>query len=556
MKTRDAHREEQTWNTTASGRQAGSSAHASPSPLGAARDNPPAPETADPGPPHAGTPTDAGGVAHRFMALFGELVGPDRVRMLFGDRAGVSCVGDVIEVCMPDRFSAEMLERRFGAQLRRAAEASAPGCAIGVTLRVASPENGASPRSGEHAAPDKAPAPNAEVAIPGRGRPAQRVEDHPLGVAPASARQRSARANEQAGRSRQGVPEYIVGEPNRVAFEACRRTAGETDAPEIVFVHGPCGVGKTHLLRTAGSIARRANPNARIRLTTGEGFIGGFVKSSLEKSVTDFQRKHRRLDLLIIDDIQVIAGKEGTQQELVRTLSELQLAGSRVILASDAHPREIARLQAALASRFVSGVVAPVGRPDEDMVRRLIPALAKRRGLALDPRGLDLLTNRVLEDDLATVRDIEGTLTQVQAVGNLMDSDRALFLSAEHVRRAVEMRAGERRGIRSGPVNIETIIGSTCDELGVTKGDLAGSGRAKKVVLARELIVHLGKRHTGKSYPELAMAIGRPNHSTVITAHNRFRAKVESGEPIRVGSAVDGCAPGELVGRIERSMGV
>ncbi|MEM9373015.1 MAG: DnaA/Hda family protein, partial [Planctomycetota bacterium] len=259
-------------------------------------------------------------------------------------------------------------------------------------------------------------------------------------------------------------------------------------------------------------------------------------------------------DLLIIDDIHVIAGKEGTQQELVRTLSELQLAGARVVLASDAHPREIARLQAALASRFVSGVVAPIGRPDEDMVRRLIPALASRRGLVLDPRGMDLLTSRVLEDELATVRDIEGTLTQVQAMGNLLEKDRALFLSAEHVQRAVEMRAGERGGIRSGPVGINTIIDAVCEQLAVTRADLASSGRAKKVVLAREVIVHLGKRHTGNSYPELAMAIGRPNHSTVITAHNRFRAKLEAGEPIRVGAAIDGCAPGELVGRIERSM--
>jgi chromosomal replication initiator protein len=465
--------------------------------------------------------------AQRVIDHLSEAIGPERVRRLLGTKSAVSCEGDALEIRMPDRFSAEMIERRLGEDLRRAVAAVIPGRAIEVRVRVAGTASN-SPAAGEQ----------------------------PLGIAPPAARQGGPRAQSQQEHHRQGVPEYIVGEPNRMAFEACRRAACEHDGPQLVFVHGPCGVGKTHLLRQAGSMCRRANRDARIRITTGEGFIGGYVRSSLEKSVLEFQRKHRKLDLLIIDDVHVIAGKEGTQQELVRTLSELQLMGSRVIVASDAHPREIAKLQAALASRFVSGVVAPVGRPDEDMVRRLIPALAKRRGLVLDPRGLDLLTARVLEDELATVRDIEGTLTQVQAMGNLMDKDRALFLSAEHVRKAVEMRAGSRAGIRSGPVGMDAIINAACAELGVTKADLSSKGRAKKVVLAREVIVHLGKRHTGRSYPELAMALGRPNHSTVITAHQRFEGKLASAEPIKVGAAIDGCSPGELIGRLERAMGV
>jgi len=469
-------------------------------------------------------------------------VGAERVRRLLGTQSSVSCESGTLEIRMPDRFSAEMVERRLGDELRRSVAAAIPGRSVEVSIRVAESTAG-SPGSHEAVSP-------ISTTIPGRGRTAPSPTDRTLGVAPPTARTGS------GGAPRQRVPEYIVGEPNRVAFEACRRAACEPDGPQLVFVHGPCGVGKTHLLRQAGSMCRRARRDARIRLTTGEGFIGGYVRSSLDKSVADFQRKHRQVDLLIIDDIHALAGKEGTQQELVRTLSELQLTGARVILASDAHPREIARLQAALASRFVSGVIAPIDRPDEDMVRRLIPALAKRRGLVLDPRGLDLLTARVLEDRLATVRDIEGTLTQVQAIGNLMDKDRALFLSADHVRRAVEMRAGARPGIRSGPVGIDKIIDAACSELGVTRADLSSKGRAKKVVLAREVIVHLGKRHTGRSYPELAMALGRPNHSTVITAHQRFEGKLASADPIRVGAAIDGCSPGELVGRLERSMGV
>ncbi|MFK7884162.1 MAG: DnaA/Hda family protein [Phycisphaerales bacterium] len=478
-------------------------------------------------------------VGRRVIGHLNDAIGAERVRRLLGSDTAVRCEQETLEVHVRDRFSAEMVERRLGDDLRRSVSEVVPGRSIGLRVHV---------REGS-------PIEDTPTAAPSTTSRAGRVTDNKSEAEP---RTIDGQWRPGSGPSRQTarVPEYVVGAPNRVPFEACRRAACEQDGPELVFVHGPCGVGKTHLLRMAGSMCRRERPDARIRMTTGEGFIGGYVNAIRDKTVSAFQRKHRKLDLLIIDDVHVMAGKEGTQQELVRTLSELQLTGARVILASDAHPREIAKLHNALGSRFVSGVVAPVGRPDQDMVRRLVPALAKRRGLVLDPKGLELLIQRVVEDDYATVRDVEGVLTQIQAMGSLMDQDRALFLSAEHVRKAVEMRSGTRAGIRSGPVRIDAIIETACAELGVTREDLASKGRAKKVVLAREVIVHLGKRHTGRSYPELAIALGRPNHSTVITAHQRFEAKVEAGEAIRVGAAIDGCTPGELVGRLERAMGV
>jgi len=469
---------------------------------------------------HAGSSAhDDADLGRRVIGRLNETVGADRVRRLLGSDDAVRCRDGSIEIRVSDKFSADMVERRLGDEIRRTAAELAPGRDLEIRVRVGNTAHRPAP----------APAAPATSTTPKR-------TDTP--------------------RPRPTVPEYIVGAPNRVAFEACRRAACEADGPSLVFIHGACGVGKTHLLRVAASTARRARPDARIRFTSGEQFVSGYVRAIRDGTADAFQRKHRRLDLLVIDDVHVVAGKGGTQQELVRTLSDLQLAGARVILASDAHPRDIAKLHEALGSRFVSGVVAPISRPDEDMVRRLIPALAKRRGLILDPRGHDMLVARVMEDDRATVRDIEGILTQVQAMGNLMDHDRALFLSADHVRRAVEMRAGARPGIRPGPVSIDRIIDTVCAELGVARPDLGGKGRAKKVVLAREIIVHLGKRHTGRSYPELAMDLSRPNHSTVITAHQRFEAKLKNNDPVRVGASFDGCCPGELVGRIERAMGL
>lgn len=483
---------------------------------------------------------DRGGVdddtGRRVRGLLSDAVGALRVARLLGGRTAIRCAADGVEVCVPDRFSAERVERGLGEALRRAVGEAVPG--RGVRVRV-EPGLAGAPEEGERAAPGRG-AGVSDGAGEGGAAPARRAR--PAGRA-------------QQGRGT-GVPEYVVGGPNRMAFEAVRRAACEADGPGLVFVHGPCGVGKTHLLRYGAALCRRHRREARIRVTTGEQFVSGFVQAVQNNAMAEFQRRHRRLDLLVIDDVHVVAGKGGTQQELIRTLNDLQLTGARVVLGSDAHPRDIAKLQAALSSRLNAGVVAHVGLPDEDLARRLVPALCKRRGISLDPAAQELLIQRVLEDGTATPRDIEGTLTQIQAMSNLLDRDRALFLSAEHVRRAVEARAGERGGIRPGPVGIERIIDAVCQELAVTRDDLGGKGRARKVVLARELIVHLGKRHTGRSYPELATAIGRPNHSTVITAFNRFQGRLKAGERIDVGASVDGATAGELVGRVERAMGL
>lgn len=469
-------------------------------------------------------------LGRRVRGRLTESFGAERVARLLGARAAIRCTGDGVEVSVPSRFDADMVERSFGPTLRSAVDEMTPGRSVRVCVEAS-------------VVPDEASA-----------APARRAgADGAVATTPGAPR-RPSRAAMPAKKT--GVPEFIIGQANRVAYEAVRRAACEADGPSLVFVHGPCGVGKTHLVRYAAAMARRARRDARIRVTSGELFISGYVQAIQNNAMAEFQKRHRRLDLLVIDDIHVVAGKEGTQSELVRTLNDLQLSGARVILASDAHPREIAKLQAALSSRLSSGVVAPIARPDEDLVRRLVPALAKRRNMVLDPRGQDMLVHRVIEDASATVRDIEGTLTQIQAMANLLDRDRGLFLSAEHVRQAVQMRAGERAGIRPGPVGIDAIIDAVCRELAVTRDDLSGKGRAKKVVLARELIVHLGKRHTGRSYPELAMALGRPNHSTVITAHQRFQERLKTQEPIAVNAAVDGTTAGELVGKMERAMGI
>ncbi|CAN0597026.1 unnamed protein product, partial [Laminaria digitata] len=172
--------------------------------------------------------------------------------------------------------------------------------------------------------------------------------------------------------------------------------AVESNGPSApVFVHGSCGVGKTHLLRGATMLARKLRPGCKVRYTTGEAFTNAFVTAIRTRTVDAFQKKYRGLDLLCIDDIHLMAGKQATQHEMLQIFNTLSLGGARIILASDAHPREIARLDQALSSRFSAGLVVRVDEPDPELAHRLVNIIAQKRGVMLDEAGVRMICDRV-----------------------------------------------------------------------------------------------------------------------------------------------------------------
>ena len=230
-------------------------------------------------------------------------------------------------------------------------------------------------------------------------------------------------------------------------------------------------------------------------------------------------------------------------------------------------PRDIKRLDQALTSRFSAGLVVQVEEPDQELARRLISHIAGKRGVFLDVPAIQMILERVGIGRGASVRDLEGAILQIQAVARLMDqtgsgsgsrsgssnanqsSMRAMGTrtpSMTHIRKALSLRDGSDTPISTGPIALEAIISKICEEMSVTKEDLTGKGRQKKVVLARELIVHTARNLTTKSFPEIAYAIGRPNHSTVITAAKRFKDRVAQTQTIAAGCPHDGMPAGEL----------
>ncbi len=329
--------------------------------------------------------------------------------------------------------------------------------------------------------------------------------------------------------------DFIVGPSNELAFRAARRLAEDVDGGEIspLFLHGECGVGKTHLLRAIRhAFAERVGARA-VRYVTGEQFTNEYLAALRDDSIDQFRARIRRLSLLCIDDVHFMANKSATQYEFLQTMIAIEGTGARVVLASDEHPRHIKQVSQPLVSRFLSGMVAKIDRPDLETRLKLIDRLFDRRGL----RATDVAAEMIAAHCVGSVRELQGAITRIAAVQHLMPDQSAEpgVVGAVVVERVL-MEAGAQP---STPVQPAVIIDITCETLGVTRSDFCGPGRHRRLVAARGLAALLCRSMTTLSYPEIARAMGRSNHSTVYTAAKRLRGQIDAGERL---SLVDGAA--------------
>lgn len=465
-------------------------------------------------------------------------LGANRVRRYLNDRTGIRQIdAQTILISAGDAFTLDMIQRRLGEHLRIAAQFALGSTEPTVRFTV---DQGLQPDRSETDAPAVTNRSSSSTHI------AQQAE---------YTRDPSKRApQERCPR----LEDFLVGASNRLAFESIRQCIESPSAGVPVFLHGTCGVGKTHLLRGATLRMRQLNPGCKVRYTTGEAFTNAFVKAIRTRTVDAFQKKYRNLDLLCVDDIHLIAGKQATQHELLQIFNMLSLGGARIILASDAHPRTIARFDQSLSSRFSAGLVVRVDEPDEALAHRLVHAVAHKRGMMVDDACARVVCDRIGIGRGASVRDIEGALVQIQAVAQLLDRDHGnggmISPTAGHIRKALSLRCGDEDTLSRAPLSLDSIIRNVCDELSVSIGDLKGKGRRKKVVLARELIVHLARQLTSKSFPEIAHAIGRPNHSTVITAAKRYKDRLAAQSRVDADCPLDGLPLSELTQRLTRNV--
>lgn len=359
------------------------------------------------------------------------------------------------------------------------------------------------------------------------------------------------------------LDDFVVGESNRLAYAAALRLIDAAESSlQLVLIHGGCGVGKTHLLQGVARRFRETRPGAVVRCTTAEDFTNAYITAIRENRIDEFRRQYRGLDLLCIDDAHFLSGKERTQSELLHTLDALKLDGARVLLASDEHPRDAQKLSQQLQSRFMAGMVARIDPPDTELRTALVRAIAKRRAMLLDDGAVRLLADRAgrsaIGDQPASVRELEGMITQVEAVARVIP-ELAIggVIGAGAVGRALGIAVDTAPVSRPRrPVPAELIIAVVCEELAIDRTTFVGRSRHARAVLARSLGSYLCRELTTMSYPEIARALGRPNHSTVITADKRVRQQLDTTADLasEAGSAFAGVSLRELSTRLSRTI--
>jgi chromosomal replication initiator protein len=334
------------------------------------------------------------------------------------------------------------------------------------------------------------------------------------------------------------LDDFVVGPCNRLAYAAACRLVDEPAASgsSPLFIHGECGVGKTHLLQgICRRFVDRYGRAPRVRYVTGEQFTNDFIMAVRSNDLTAFRRSLRGVDLLAIDDVHFLSNKARTQSEFLCTLDAIDLAGARVVLASDEHPRQIRRFSQALVSRFLSGMIVQVDRPDRETRHAIIRSLAAERGLSITDAAAEEIAGRCV----GSIREIQGVIAKLTALHSIQHQ--LPLGQPEHA-------PGDESGIGSllvqqlfqddgwqptAPVRIQTIIDVVVERMGIQRADLLGSGRHRRVVLGRAIVAYLGRELTTLSYPELARALGRSYHSTIHTAEQRLvrqlrdRARIE-----------------------------
>jgi chromosomal replication initiator protein len=317
--------------------------------------------------------------------------------------------------------------------------------------------------------------------------------------------------------------QFVIGEANRIAHAAALAAAelpGQTYNP--LFLYGRPGVGKTHLLHAIGNYVRAHDPTLTVRCTTAEHFTNDFLQalqSGKGPGITHFKARYRRVDLLLIDDVQFLERKARTEEEFFHTFNALRDGGAQVVLTSDRLPRDLDQLEARLRERFDAGLVADIAPPDIAIRMAVLRKRAALDGIDADDDALALIADRID----ANVRALEAALIRTVAFSSL--TGRAL--DVELAQRVLDDLYPAAAVSRRQPVSVDDVIALVAAAFAVTPEELRSSSREQRISWPRQVAMHLAREHTDQSLPAIARAFGARAHTTVLHACRRTIARLD-----------------------------
>ncbi len=411
----------------------------------------------------------------------------------FGQAHPRSYNGEQLVVEVPNDFTRDWIEGHFSDLVTRAAgETATTGAAVSFTVGERIHTRQPLPAQPEPAATSAPAPPDAKVTT--SHRESAEVELNP----------------------KYTFDLFVIGSSNRFAHAAALAVAeAPAQAYNPLFIYGGTGLGKTHLLQAIGHYVRQHSRRLTTRYVTSETFMNEFIDAVRDRGarIEGFKRRYRNYDVLLVDDIQFIEGKERIQEEFFHTFNSLYEGGAQIVLSSDRPPREIATLEERLRSRFEWGLLTDIQAPDLETRIAILRKRVETEGIAIDdPEVLTFIAGRVS----ANIRELEGALTRVVAFSSLTDRPLTVEL-AEDVLRDVYPQ-----GEAAPEVTIPRIQEAVSQRFGVTLDELVSPRRSQAVAYPRQVAMYLSRELTDASLPMIGKQFGGRDHTTVIHAKDKI----------------------------------
>lgn len=332
-------------------------------------------------------------------------------------------------------------------------------------------------------------------------------------------------SNDGAGKSSHMLnPKYtfdtfIVGSSNRLAHAASLAVAEKpAEAYNPLFIYGGVGLGKTHLLHASGHLSQRKA--LRVLYVSSERFTNDLINSIRNNTMENFREKYRDVDILLIDDIQFIAGKDSTQEEFFHTFNTLHSANKQIIISSDRPPRAIPTLEERLRSRFECGLIADIKPPDLETRIAILRFKAERQPIPVPEEVINFIAQRVQSN----IRELEGALNRVIAHSRLV----CCSLNLETASKALEDLLALPHSLT--PKDVVKIV---ADYYSLDVGDLTGPRRSKKLARSRQMAMYLLRKETNTSLPQIGKLLGDRDHTTILYGCEKMASQIETDDSLR-----------------------
>lgn len=316
---------------------------------------------------------------------------------------------------------------------------------------------------------------------------------------------------------------FVIGNSNRFAHAACLAVAeSPNEAYNPLFMYGGVGLGKTHLMHAIGHHIKEKNKDAKVVYVSSEKFMNDMIHSIQIKDTESFRKKYREnVDIIMIDDIQFIAGKDGTQLEMFHTFNDLKADGKQIILSSDRPPHEIPTLEDRLRTRFASGLIADIQSPDFETRVAILKKKAEVEGYIVTDDVLIYIATKIKSN----IRELEGALTRVMAFARLTKNPINVDLAGEALKDIIADKQNKN-------ITMELILEVVANYHNVTVDDLKSSRRTRNVAHPRQIAMYLSRTLTNNSLPKIGEEFGK-DYTTVMHAFEKISEQIKNDETLK-----------------------